>query len=222
MFPNVKNNHPEKTIHPCQFPVELVERLVLSMTNEGDAVLDPYVGAGSSLVAALMHDRDAYGCDVEPAYVEIAQQRIRQALRRHASHAPHGQAYLRPVEAKWWALMQIKARYSHLNGEEYLIVHRKDLLEEVQSVIADVDAFACRTTVSREKRMQGRMLYSPLEMNRAFAAGLRGLGVERAPQHILGDRRREDTPGHLCPIGGRAEANHRGRRTDTHQVLQPD
>ena len=77
-FPNVKNNHPEKTIHPCQFPVELVERLVLSMTNVGDAVFDPYMGVGSSLIAALKHDRDAYGCDIEPEYVEIAGQRIRQ------------------------------------------------------------------------------------------------------------------------------------------------
>ena len=45
-FPNVKNNHVEKTIHPCQFPVELVERLVLSMTNPGDTVFDPYMGVG--------------------------------------------------------------------------------------------------------------------------------------------------------------------------------
>ncbi len=52
-FPNVKNNHPEKTVHPCQFPVELVERLVLSMTNAEDAVFDPYMGVGSSVIAAL-------------------------------------------------------------------------------------------------------------------------------------------------------------------------
>ena len=77
-FPNVKNNHPEKTIHPCQFPVELVERLVLSMTNEGDAVLDPYMGVGSSAVAALMHGRDAYGCDIVLEYVEIAHERVQQ------------------------------------------------------------------------------------------------------------------------------------------------
>ena len=77
-FPNVKSNHPEKTIHPCQFPVELVERLVLSMTNEGDAVFDPYMGVGSSVVAALMHDRLGYGCDIVPEYVEIAWQRVEQ------------------------------------------------------------------------------------------------------------------------------------------------
>lgn len=75
-FPNVKNNHPEKTIHPCQFPVELVERLVLSMTDEGDIVLDPYMGVGSSLIAALMHRREAYGCDIVPEYVDVARERV--------------------------------------------------------------------------------------------------------------------------------------------------
>ena len=77
-FPNVKNNHPEKTIHPCQFPVELVERLVLSMTNEGDAVFDPYMGVGSAAIAALMHGRNAYGCDIVRHYVDIAEERIQQ------------------------------------------------------------------------------------------------------------------------------------------------
>jgi len=80
VIPNVKNNHVEKTIHPCQFPVELVERLVLSMTNEGDNVLDPYVGVGSSIIAALKHDRHGYGCDIAQEYVDIAWERIR-ALR---------------------------------------------------------------------------------------------------------------------------------------------
>ena len=80
VFPNVKSNHVEKTIHPCQFPVELVERLILSMTEPGDAVLDPYMGVGTSVVAALMHDRKGYGCDVVSEYVEIAWERVR-ALR---------------------------------------------------------------------------------------------------------------------------------------------
>ena len=79
-FPNVKNNHVEKTIHPCQFPVELVERLVLSMTDEGDAVLDPYMGVGTTVVAALLRGREGYGCDIVKEYVEIARQRV-QALR---------------------------------------------------------------------------------------------------------------------------------------------
>ena len=77
-FPNVKNNHPEKTVHPCQFPVELAERLVLSMTDAGDTVLDPYMGVGSTALAAMKHDRIAYGCDVVREYVDIAVGRVRQ------------------------------------------------------------------------------------------------------------------------------------------------
>ena len=76
VIPNVKNNHVEKTVHPCQFPVELVERLVLSLTKPGDSVLDPYMGVGTSLVAALMHNRKGYGCDTEDAYVRIALDRL--------------------------------------------------------------------------------------------------------------------------------------------------
>jgi len=79
-FPNVKNNHVEKTIHPCQFPVELIERLVLSMTDGGDAVLDPYMGVGTTVVAALLHGREGYGCDIVEEYVEIARERV-QAVR---------------------------------------------------------------------------------------------------------------------------------------------
>lgn len=77
IFPNVKNNHVEKTVHPCQFPVELVERLVLSLTEPGDSVFDPYMGVGSAVVAALKHGRDGYGCDTESEYVKIARQRVK-------------------------------------------------------------------------------------------------------------------------------------------------
>lgn len=76
LIPNVKHNHVEKTEHPCQFPVELVERLVLSMTNEGDNVFDPYMGVGSSIIAAMKHGRSGYGCDTEKSYVDIAWERV--------------------------------------------------------------------------------------------------------------------------------------------------
>lgn len=75
-IPNVKSNHVEKTAHPCQFPVELVERLVLALTNKNDAVLDPYMGVGSSIVAALKHGRRGFGCDIVEDYVNIARERI--------------------------------------------------------------------------------------------------------------------------------------------------
>lgn len=80
IFPNVKSNHVEKTVHPCQFPIELVERLVLALTKPMDIVFDPYMGVGSSVVAAAKHDRIGYGCDVVEDYVDIAWQRI-HALR---------------------------------------------------------------------------------------------------------------------------------------------
>lgn len=75
-IPNVKNNHVEKTEHPCQFPVGLVERLVLALTNKGDKVLDPYIGVGSTAIASLKHNRQAYGCDFEQKYIDIAWERI--------------------------------------------------------------------------------------------------------------------------------------------------
>lgn len=78
IIPNVKNNHVEKTPHPCQFPVELVERLVLALTDPGDRVLDPYVGVGSSVIAAIKHGRVGYGCDVVQDYIDIAWERVRQ------------------------------------------------------------------------------------------------------------------------------------------------
>jgi adenine-specific DNA-methyltransferase len=79
IIPNVKHNHVEKTIHPCQFPVELIERLVLSMTKPGDWVLDPYVGVGTSVVAAILHKRKGMGADTVKEYVAVARKRALQA-----------------------------------------------------------------------------------------------------------------------------------------------
>ena len=79
-IPNVKHNHVEKTGHPCQFPVELVERLVLALTNAGDLVLDPFMGVGSAVVAAAKQHRVGLGCDTNREYVEVACARVR-ALR---------------------------------------------------------------------------------------------------------------------------------------------
>ena len=72
--------------------------------------------------------------------------------------------------------MQIKALYSHLNGHEYLLVHRKQLWDEVERVVENVDAEACRTKVSRERTMRGRLLYSPADMNNAFKSGFHDNG----------------------------------------------
>lgn len=75
-IPNVKSNHPEKTIHPCQFPVELIERCILALTNESDWVLDPFGGVGSTVIAALKHFRKGMMIEREKEYLDIARDRI--------------------------------------------------------------------------------------------------------------------------------------------------
>jgi adenine-specific DNA-methyltransferase len=76
VIPNVKNNHVEKTIHPCQFPIELVERLVLSLTDEDDWIYDPFLGVGSSIVAAIKNNRRGMGSEIVKEYTDVARERI--------------------------------------------------------------------------------------------------------------------------------------------------
>lgn len=96
-IPNVKANHPEKTIHPCQFPIELVERCLLAFTNEGDYVLDPFSGVGSALLAAVKHGRKAVGCEKESEYVEIAKQRMADLAAGTLRYRPLGKPVYQPT-----------------------------------------------------------------------------------------------------------------------------
>ncbi len=80
IIPNVKNNHVEKTIHPCQFPVELVDRLVLSLSDKDDWVLDPFLGGGTTVASAVLRGRKGCGAEKMPEYVRVARERVRQAL----------------------------------------------------------------------------------------------------------------------------------------------
>jgi adenine-specific DNA-methyltransferase len=108
-IPNVKANHPEKTIHPCQFPIELVERCVLALTDEDDWVLDPFSGVGSALLAAIRHNRRAFGCEQEETYVETARQRItdyslgKLRYRRLGKpiHQPSGREKVARIPLQW-------------------------------------------------------------------------------------------------------------------------
>ena len=77
-IPNVKSNHPEKVGHPCQFPIELVERAILALTNEEAVVYDPFSGVGSSILASLMNNRKGYGTEIEKKYVDIGIERIKR------------------------------------------------------------------------------------------------------------------------------------------------
>lgn len=111
-IPNVKANHPEKTIHPCQFPIELVERCVLALTDENDWVLDPFSGVGSALLAALKHKRRAMGCEKEAQYIEIARRRIadlfsgRLPYRQLGKpvHQPTGREKVAQIPMEWRGL----------------------------------------------------------------------------------------------------------------------
>lgn len=77
-IPNVKGNHVEKTEHPCQFPVALVQRLVRALCPEGGLVFDPFMGSGSTGVACLLEKRRFLGAELEPKYCEIAMKRLRE------------------------------------------------------------------------------------------------------------------------------------------------
>jgi adenine-specific DNA-methyltransferase len=96
-FPNVKSNHPEKTIHPCQFPIELVERCILALTNEGDIILDPFCGVGTTLIAGLKNTRNVIGVDKELEYIKIAEQRIAQFFNGDLKLRPLGKKVHQPT-----------------------------------------------------------------------------------------------------------------------------
>jgi len=64
--------------------------------------------------------------------------------------------------------MKIAKKYSHLNGEEYLIVHKNDLYEEIKQIISSIDAYKFKTKISKEKTMAGKHLFSPIELNKEF------------------------------------------------------
>jgi adenine-specific DNA-methyltransferase len=95
-IPNVKHNHVEKTVHPCQFPVELVERLVLALTGRGDLVVDPYMGVGTTAVAALRHGRRAAGAEIDETYVRVARERVQLAARGALRTRPMQRAIYAP------------------------------------------------------------------------------------------------------------------------------
>jgi len=108
----VKSNHVEKTEHPCQFPVELVERCVLALTNRGDTVFDPYAGAASSLLAAVKHGRKALGVDKSEEYIKIGKDRLQRLLQGILEtrpigkpvHEPTGSEKITQVPVEWLQL----------------------------------------------------------------------------------------------------------------------
>lgn len=87
-IPNVKGNHVEKTIHPCQFPVGLCERLVLALSKPGQIVFDPFAGVGSTGAAAVAQGRRFWGCERLASYARVAERRIVKALKGQLAYRP--------------------------------------------------------------------------------------------------------------------------------------
>lgn len=96
-IPNVKSNHPEKTSHPCQFPVELVERCVLAFTNKNEWVLDPFNGVGSAMIAATKRKRKAVGIDRDIEYCKTTRQRIQEYYDGTLKIRPIGKPVYKPT-----------------------------------------------------------------------------------------------------------------------------
>jgi adenine-specific DNA-methyltransferase len=125
IFPNVKGRHMEKTQHPCQFPVELPARLVLALSKSGDLVVDPFVGVGTTAIAAVIHDRRAAGADIVPEYLEIARDRIQKAARGTLKYRP----IARPVHVPHpgTPLTTTPAHFTHANQGAFPVSDRDEL-----------------------------------------------------------------------------------------------
>lgn len=90
-IPNVKANHVEKTEHPCQYPVELVERCLLALSNENDWILDPYAGVGSTILAAIKNNRNVVGIEKEQHYQEVGLKRVQDYINGDLKFRQMGQ-----------------------------------------------------------------------------------------------------------------------------------
>jgi adenine-specific DNA-methyltransferase len=95
-IPNVKANHVEKTVHPCQFPIALAQRLIAALTRRGELVLDPFSGVGSTAAAAATLGRDFVGAEVSARYHKIALKRLTEAIRGRLVYRPSGRPIYKP------------------------------------------------------------------------------------------------------------------------------
>ena len=108
-IPNVKANHPEKTEHPAQYPIELVQRLILALTNESDIVLDPYGGVGSSALGALFLGRRAISIERSEEYIQTSIERLNAwangtiKIRKIGTkiHEPNGKEKITQIPKEW-------------------------------------------------------------------------------------------------------------------------
>lgn len=119
IIPNVKHNHVEKTIHPCQFPVELIERLILSLTNPCDHVLDPFMGVGTTAVASILNKRKSIGAEIVPEYLKIAKERVILAFQGRLKIRPMNRPIYDPNKPQK-NLINLYTSYNQFNTMEEL------------------------------------------------------------------------------------------------------
>lgn len=80
-IPNVKANHVEKTQHPCQFPVAIPQRLIKALTPQTGVVMDPFMGSGTTALAAFIENRKFLGAEIQDKYFDISTERIQSAIK---------------------------------------------------------------------------------------------------------------------------------------------
>lgn len=95
-IPNVKACHIEKTSHPCQFPVALVQRLIRALVKADGLVVDPFMGSGTSAIAAKIEGRRFAGCDMSEVYLAIANRRVEQLKKKNLKFRPLEQPIYEP------------------------------------------------------------------------------------------------------------------------------
>lgn len=97
LFPKVtsgkKRSSKERTPHPAQFPLQVIDRIVKGTSKTGDLILDPFIGSGTTAIAALSNDRAVIGFEINPAYCEIAAKRIERHLRERRAVEAQGRLF---------------------------------------------------------------------------------------------------------------------------------
>lgn len=99
-IPNVKGHHVEKVEHPCQFPVALPQRIIRALCKDDGLIFDPFMGVGSSGVAAILEKKRFIGADIHEAYVKIAKARLMAAAKGNAKIRPLDQPIFQPIKGQ--------------------------------------------------------------------------------------------------------------------------
>lgn len=112
-IPNVKAGSVEKTFHPCQFPIGLVQGLVLALSPDGGLILDPYLGSGTTAVAAMLEGRRFVGAEIDPTFHTLAVERVEAAIAGTLRYRPYGT----PIQTPSGSVAARPAHFSHPREE---------------------------------------------------------------------------------------------------------